>query len=122
VESAEDAEKIFADMQIEVDRYGVSPRFVSKRELNIMEGVFSQEDKTFTTETLPAIYANLTDNYQGIDLLSRLAIYEKLVIEVMEHWYLKRDTLPDDIIHATCTGYLSPSLFKNYCLLKVGRM
>lgn len=109
VESPEEAEKIFQEMQIDMKRYGVSPKYVSKRELNIMKNVFSQKNKTFSTDTFPEIYANLTENYQGIDLISRLTLYEKLVIQVMEHWYENEETLPDDIIHATCTGYLSPS-------------
>ncbi len=109
VESTEEAEKIFEKMQSEVDRFGVSPRYVSQRELNIMQDVFSQKDKTFTTDIFPEVYANLTDNCNGIDLTSRLVIYEKLVMEVMQHWYEQAGVLPDDIIHATCTGYLSPS-------------
>lgn len=109
IESTEEAEKTFHLMQTDMDRYGVSPQYVSKREINIMENVFSEQEKTFSTEFFPEIYQNLIENYQGLDINSRLAIYEKLVIEVMEHWYDEASELPDDIIHATCTGYLSPS-------------
>jgi alkylresorcinol/alkylpyrone synthase len=109
IESNIEAEVIFDSMKVDVDRYGVAPQYVSSRELNIMEKVFSVENKKFSTDFFPEIYENLMDNYQGLDLNSRLAIYEKLVIEVMEHWYKNVKELPDDIIHATCTGYLSPS-------------
>lgn len=109
VQSADEAEAIFENMQIDMERYGVSPNYVSKRELNIMQNVFSQKDNTFSTDVFPEIYANLIENYRGIDLIGRLAIYEKLVLNIMERWYQSISTLPDDIIHATCTGYLSPS-------------
>jgi alkylresorcinol/alkylpyrone synthase len=76
-----------------------------------VENVFSQQDKTFTTDIFPEIYQNIMEDSYGVDLNMRLAIYEKLVINVMENWYqhAERERLPDDIIHATCTGYLSPS-------------
>lgn len=109
VESADEAKKIFKDMQTDVKRFGVVPQYVSKRELDIMENVFSQQDQVFSTELFPEIYENLMDNYNGVDLNGRLAIYEKLVLKVMEKWYANGAGLPDDIIHATCTGYLSPS-------------
>jgi alkylresorcinol/alkylpyrone synthase len=109
VESPAEAEKIFELMKTDVKRFGVLPQYVSKRELNIMENVYSPKTKTFSTNKFPEIYQNIMDNHLGIDLNCRLAIYEKLVIDVMEHWYEKVSVLPDDIIHATCTGYLSPS-------------
>jgi alkylresorcinol/alkylpyrone synthase len=109
VESADEAEVILQSMQTDVKRFGVLPQYVSKRELNIMENVYSPQDKAFSTTLFPEIYQNITDNHMGVDLNSRLAIYEKLVIGVMEKWYEKVATLPDDVIHATCTGYLSPS-------------
>jgi alkylresorcinol/alkylpyrone synthase len=109
VEEAAEAEKIFEMCKTDVERFGVDPKYVNKREANIMENVFSQEDKTFTTDKFPEVYQNIMENSFGVDLNTRLAIYEKLVINVMENWYQQVERLPDDIIHATCTGYLSPS-------------
>jgi alkylresorcinol/alkylpyrone synthase len=104
-----EADQIFKIMQTDMERYGVLPQYISKREVNILENVFSQQDQTLSTEIFPEIYENIMDNHLGVDLNSRLAIYEKLVLNVMEHWYEHVEVLPDDIIHATCTGYLSPS-------------
>jgi alkylresorcinol/alkylpyrone synthase len=109
VDSDAEAETIMRSMQVDVERYGVSPRYVSKRELNMMSGVFNQQLKTFSTELFPAIYANITDNSLGLDINGRLALYQELIGEIMDHWYEQPGALPDDIIHATCTGYLSPS-------------
>jgi alkylresorcinol/alkylpyrone synthase len=118
VESAEESEKILHSMQTDVERFGVSPQYVSQREVNIMENVFSQQDKSFSSDKLPEVYQNITDNYLGINLNCRLAIYEKLVLDVMEHWYANAGVLPDDIIHATCTGYLSPSPIQKLLSMK----
>ena len=107
--SAKEAEKMLQLMQTDVKRFGVLPKFVSKREINIMDNVYSQREQTLTTEAFPEIFENIIDNHMGVDLNSRLAIYEKLVFNVMENWYADQQALPDDIIHATCTGYLSPS-------------
>jgi alkylresorcinol/alkylpyrone synthase len=109
IESPEQAEKIFDLTKTDMERFGVLPQYVSKREINIVENVFSQSDEVFSTELFPEIYENIMEDSYGIDLNARLAIFEKLVLDVMEHWYANATTLPDDIIHATCTGYLSPS-------------
>jgi alkylresorcinol/alkylpyrone synthase len=109
VESSKAAEKIFAESQTDMERFGVQPQFVSQREINILENVFSQEDQSISTQTFPEVYGNMVENSNGVDLNARLAIYEKLVTSVMENWYVTEKDLPDDIIHATCTGYLSPS-------------
>jgi alkylresorcinol/alkylpyrone synthase len=107
--SAKEAEKMLEMTQTDVKRFGVLPKFVSKREINIMDNVYSEQEQTLTTEAFPEIFENIIDNHMGVDLNSRLSIYEKLVINVMEKWYADPKVLPDDIIHATCTGYLSPS-------------
>ncbi len=118
VESAQESEKILHAMQVDVERFGVSPNYVSQREVNIMENVFSQQDKAFSPDKLPEVYQNITDDYLGINLNCRLALFEKLVLDVMEHWYANAGALPDDIIHATCTGYLSPSPIQKLLSMK----
>jgi hypothetical protein len=62
VESATESEKILKLMQTDVERFGVLPQYVSQREINIMENVFSQQDKSFSTEKFPEIFQNITDN------------------------------------------------------------
>ena len=45
----------------------------------------------------------------GLDLGVRMEIYEKFVNDVFERFYPTDRSPPDDLIHVSCTGYVSPS-------------
>jgi predicted naringenin-chalcone synthase len=46
---------------------------------------------------------------QGEDLSVRMKHFEKFVDEVFESYYPATSPLPTDLIHVSCTGYISPS-------------
>lgn len=45
----------------------------------------------------------------GVGLEKRLIIYNEYVKKLFEEFYPEDHTAPDEIIHVTCTGYVSPS-------------
>ena len=114
IESSEEAEKIYDKMKAELNRYGVSPSHVAQRELNIFADIFCHQKKAFSTEKFPLTFENIIEDYKGKDLYNRLMLYEKLVYDLTYRWYENTTELPDDIIHATCTGYLSPSPIQKF--------
>jgi predicted naringenin-chalcone synthase len=51
----------------------------------------------------------LNEIVTGKDLTTRAKIYEKEVEQVFEKYYPEGALQPDDLIHVSCTGYVSPS-------------
>ncbi|MCB0307859.1 MAG: naringenin-chalcone synthase [Bdellovibrionales bacterium] len=52
---------------------------------------------------------NLGDNPYGQGLEKRVQFFQKTAIEIMKQFYQNDTAGPDEIIHVTCTGYVSPS-------------
>ena len=51
----------------------------------------------------------LTESLDGFDLSVRNQHYEKHVGSVFETYYPENGFPPEDLIHVSCTGYISPS-------------
>lgn len=52
---------------------------------------------------------NLAASPKGQDLSVRLKHFDSFVDQVFDTYYPSESAPPDDLIHASCTGYLSPS-------------
>ena len=59
-------------------------------------------------ESANQIY-DLAVNYAGADLKHRTMLYEKCVNKLFDEFYLNEVVPPTNLIHTTCTGYISPS-------------
>lgn len=51
----------------------------------------------------------LEESPSGRDLSTRTQVYEKEVDQIFERYYPEGAVAPDDLIHVSCTGYVSPS-------------
>lgn len=49
------------------------------------------------------------DTPSGKDLSARMKIFQEHVDQIFEEYYPVDASYPDDLIHVTCTGYVSPS-------------
>ncbi|GBE05469.1 hypothetical protein BMS3Abin10_01101 [bacterium BMS3Abin10] len=47
-----------------------------------------------------------------------MALYEKTAIKYIDEMYKGVDKAPDDIIHVTCSGYISPSPVERFASRK----
>lgn len=52
---------------------------------------------------------NLNHHPRGFGFQERSSFYDKTVTNVFEKFYPDNETLPDNLIHVTCTGYVTPS-------------
>ncbi len=52
---------------------------------------------------------NLTTSKQGAPLQERMKLFAESTTRIFNEFYKNQETSPQDIIHVTCTGYLSPS-------------
>lgn len=51
----------------------------------------------------------LRDWAEGADLKERSKVYEEVAYPLFASYYSEEEVAPDQLIHVTCTGYLSPS-------------
>jgi predicted naringenin-chalcone synthase len=80
---------------------GAKPQQIAKRGHILADFLHREWDKmeVFKLREFPA----------GQDLSVRLKYFEAFVDQVFDAYYPDGATAPDDLIHVSCTGYLSPS-------------
>jgi predicted naringenin-chalcone synthase len=86
-------------------RYGVSPKVIDKRQVNIIK---SENSKEINPSQI-TIFPDPLNNAKGEDLSQRMHLFGKIVDQVLEKAYFEETSIPDDIIHVSCSGYLAPS-------------
>ncbi|MGZ3772860.1 MAG: 3-oxoacyl-[acyl-carrier-protein] synthase III C-terminal domain-containing protein [Pseudobdellovibrionaceae bacterium] len=80
---------------------------VACSESQIQNRSFFIEDPQHTNWDQQTIYP-VTKSSRGVSMHYRHEYYHKTVVELFENIYKTRK-FPDDIIHVSCTGYVSPS-------------
>lgn len=80
---------------------------VACSETQIQNRSFFIEDPQHTDWDKHLIYP-VTKSPRGVSMHHRHEYYHKTVVELFEQIYKAR-SFPDDIIHVSCTGYVSPS-------------
>jgi predicted naringenin-chalcone synthase len=84
-----------------VSRYVCKPTRVAHR-------YHALEDFTHTRWSDMKIF-DLTKNASGSDMTQRMKFFAEVSNETFRRFYAEETTPPDEIIHVTCTGYVSPS-------------
>ncbi len=82
-------------------RYGCKPDRIAKRGHIVPDYLHCDWEKM-------EIY-RLNDSPSGADLSVRTSYYEKHVDAIFERYFPEQAIPPEDLIHVTCTGYVSPS-------------
>ena len=115
VSSEVERDKIHAQINAAVRRYGVSPSYISRREVKVStDAVYNNQWANEITD-FPIFHRNIHDNVRGEHLKTRMEYYDNCVMQALDMWYENSSfTIPDEIIHATCTGYLSPSPIQKF--------
>jgi alkylresorcinol/alkylpyrone synthase len=107
--SAEAAGRILGEVQDQIRRYAVSPKFISRRQFN----AFPESEKALglldAPPQLPCGFENILQEPNGPSLDRRMAQFETVALEVFRKWYHNKSKAPDDVIHVTCSGYVAPS-------------
>ena len=103
-----EAEKIYQRCIQLVERYGISPNYISKRQMNVFpEKITAAQGDV--KPMLPVTHQNIESDFRGMLLEDRMGLYNDFSIKVMQDWYRNDVEAPSDIVHVTCSGYLSPS-------------
>ena len=113
VSSEREREHIAKSMQERMARYGASSDHIARRQVSVLTSRFVTPDPN--NEYAPIRrYGNLR-NGTGEPLNERMSLFEEVAYGVFERVYEDPNAIPpDDVIHVSCSGYLSPSPVQSF--------
>jgi len=82
-------------------RYGCSPEKIHQRGHELADHLHEDWQKML-------IY-KLAENHKGAPMSVRSQVFASGALRAVEEMYATEKHVPDDLIHVTCTGYVSPS-------------
>ncbi len=89
-------------------RYGASSEHIARRQVSVLTSRFVKHDSDNALESIRR-YGDLR-NPTGETLDERMNLFEDVACDVFERVYSDQNlTPPDDIVHVSCSGYVSPS-------------
>src|ERR1700690_545943 len=89
-------------------RYGASSDHIARRQVSVLTSRFVQPDSDSEWESVRRYGGLRTPAGEGLD--ERMTLFEEVACDVFERVYPDRNaTPPDDIVHVSCSGYVSPS-------------
>jgi predicted naringenin-chalcone synthase len=92
-------------------RFGTSSQYIAQRQVCVLSSYFVTHGEHDTGTT--RLYGNLrTPTGEMLD--ARMSLFEETAESVFERVYAESTTPPDDIVHVSCSGYLSPSPVQIY--------
>jgi predicted naringenin-chalcone synthase len=113
ITSAEERERVAKMLQERMARYGASAEHISRRQVSVLTSRFVKPDPHNEYEPI-ARYGDLRTG-TGEPLDERMSLFEEVAEGVFERVYSGEDAQsPDDIIHVSCSGYLSPSPVQSF--------
>nr|VFK67789.1 MAG: Predicted naringenin-chalcone synthase [Candidatus Kentron sp. UNK]VFK73117.1 MAG: Predicted naringenin-chalcone synthase [Candidatus Kentron sp. UNK] len=105
-QSQEDANRILAETRGMVEHYGVSPGYIKQRELGAMANV---DISGSPNDIYPTVIPQPLQQPHGLPLDQRMEKFRDAGQVLLEAHYADCQQAPSDIVHVTCTGYVSPS-------------
>jgi predicted naringenin-chalcone synthase len=113
VTSESERERIGSELQQRMARYGCSSEHIARRQVSVLTSRFVTPDPSNGYEPIRR-YGNLRTG-TGEPLNERMSLFEEIAYNVFERVYQDDEVAPpDDIIHVSCSGYLSPSPVQSY--------
>ena len=89
-------------------RYGVSSQHISQRQVSVLTSWFVTPHDDANGPAFPGAYGDLRIP-TGEALDARMTLFEETACAAFEKAYDGELSPPDDIVHVSCSGYVSPS-------------
>jgi predicted naringenin-chalcone synthase len=106
--SPEDRERLARTIEERMARYGASSEHIARRQVSVLTSRFVVPRPDSATENI-ARYGDLRAS-TGEALDERMTLFEEVACDVFERVYSDATAQPpDDIVHVSCSGYISPS-------------
>jgi alkylresorcinol/alkylpyrone synthase len=112
VTSADERDRIAHSLQDRMARYGASSEHIARRQVSVLTSRFVTEDPNNDYEPIRR-YGNLRTG-TGEPLDERMSLFEEVAYDVFTRVYRDEALPPDDVIHVSCSGYLSPSPLQSF--------
>jgi predicted naringenin-chalcone synthase len=113
VTSPDERERIARTLQERMARYGCSSEHIARRQVSVLTSRFVVPDPDNGYEPIRR-YGDLRTG-TGEPLNERMSLFEEVAYSVFERVYADAAMQPpDDIIHVSCSGYLSPSPVQSF--------
>lgn len=89
-------------------RYGAASEHIARRQVSVLTSRFVRPDESSDWESIRRYGSLRTPGGEGLD--ERMTLFEEVACDVFERVYPHRNAAPpDDIVHVSCSGYVSPS-------------
>jgi predicted naringenin-chalcone synthase len=113
ITSAAERERVASTMQERMARYGASSQHIAQRQVSVLTSRFVKPDPDNAYEPIRR-HGDLR-NGTGEPLNERMSLFEEVAYGVFERVYDEGNAQPpDDIVHVSCSGYLSPSPVQSF--------
>lgn len=109
----DERERVAHTLQDRMARYGTSADYIGQRQVSVLTSRFVKHDPDSPLESIRR-YGDLR-NPTGETLDERMNLFEEIACGVFERVYLDPELAPpDDIVHVSCSGYVSPSPVQSF--------
>ena len=106
--SPEDRQRLARTIEERMARYGASSEHIARRQVSVLTSRFVVPRPDSPAENI-ARYGDLRAS-TGEALDERMTLFEEVACDVFERVYSDATAqAPDDIVHVSCSGYISPS-------------
>jgi alkylresorcinol/alkylpyrone synthase len=111
IDSEEQKAAAFRSTKKRIEKYcSAAAEHISQRQACILDTADSRRNERLEFLAPPAPYTNIYDDPAGKTWDKRRVLFEQAALTAFEHCYEEGGQLPpDEIIHVTCSGYVSPS-------------
>jgi alkylresorcinol/alkylpyrone synthase len=107
VVSPEERARLGRTIEERMARYGASAEHIARRQVSVLTSRFVTDRPDSALETIRR-WGDLR-SATGEALDERMSLFEEVACEVFERVYEGEAEAPDDIVHVSCSGYVSPS-------------
>lgn len=105
--SPEDRARLGRSIEERMARYGASAEHIARRQVSVLTSRFVTDRPDSASETIRR-WGDLR-SATGEALDQRMSLFEEIACDVFERIYGDDTEAPDDIVHVSCSGYVSPS-------------
>ena len=101
------ARQLAAHLRERMARYGTSSEYIAQRQVSVLTSCFVKPDAANASELVRRYGGLRAPTGEALD--ERMTLFEEVACDVFERVYTNTQTPPDDIVHVSCSGYVSPS-------------
>ena len=101
-------ERLGSNVRERMARYGTSSEYIAQRQVSVLTSCFVKPDAENASDLVRRYGGLRAPTGEALD--ERMTLFEEVACGVFERIY--RDaaaTAPDEIVHVSCSGYVSPS-------------